>query len=297
MPHLGKRIARNIINDVSYNVIDCIACGYAHLWPLPQASEIDAYYQSDAFYNTYSPSDWLRREAEEYQIGLWNARYAWELKHFGDDYAPIIDFGSGAGWFGDYAMQHGYPVIDIEPSPNARNNNARATYKFATLADADRQLLAGSHVRACLVMEHLLDPVGFLKRCRTLVGRGCLLEIIVPNEFNGLQQRVRKLRNEQFRYDDWFVQQPHINYFSKSALHKLLTRNGWRIKAVGATYPTEWWYLTGKQYIGNDDLGHELHIKRLLDETKHGEVIYNWYALLYKLFGYGREQIIFAERV
>ena len=117
-----------------------------------------------------------------------------------------------------------------------------------------------------------------------------MLQIIVPNEFNPLQNKVR----ERVGYD-WFVQKPHINYFDKNQIKMLLRRCGYSIVDECGTFPIELMYLMGYKYIGNDRVGKKIHKFRLDFEKKLGIAAYKWYRVMYKKLGWGRESIITAS--
>lgn len=288
-PHMGKLVAKN----GELEIIDCWQCGYAHLRKLPTQSEVDDYYISDKFYATYSPKDWLEREKQEHLANLWDSYYEWETRKF--DGAQIMDIGCGAGWFGYYASHNCCMAVGVDPSESARDfTNSKRIY--ATIEEAQQHFphFHTNSARMRLVLEHLLDPLAMLKRCREIVGVNGLLEIVVPLELNPLQQKIRADRGD---YTDWFVQQPHINYFTKGSIKKLVESAGYKVVYEGATFPMEIWYLLGKKYIGNDVMGHDLHIKRLELEKKFGHHIFDIYGMLYRKFGIGREAILFARKI
>ena len=311
--HAGPVVARN---DKLY-VIDCHKCGYAHLLNLPAQGEVDAYYTTDKFYSTYSPPDWFQRETQEHQAGLWTPYYKWEARHF-PEHATILDIGCGMGWF-SWIVRHTtqHFRVGVEPSEAARTQASRhgmhLLYPTITEARKHYPKHATDSVRMRLVLEHLLDPQAMLLECQQWVGARGRLELVVPNELNPLQNVIRKhitgdrasrgnnvpSRHGTIRgyapYKDWFVQAPHINYFTKQSIKGLLERTGWRIVDEGATFPTELWWLLGQQYIGNDKLGHQLHMRRLQFEYHLGPKAFELYRKLYQWFGIGRELLVFAK--
>jgi len=286
----GEIVARN----QGLEVMDCKPCGYAHLHPKPDAAAVDAYYTSDQFYSTHSPRDWFEREYKEHRQGLWSSYYTWESWQFPRGCA-ITDIGAGCGWFGMQIGQYRNLVYSVEPSESARlygiDHGARNMHRTLVEVKKTQPPWTDNSTRARLVLEHLVDPGAFLDKCAEFTGPDGVLEVVIPSEFNPLQTKMRKV------HGDWFVQQPHINYFTGKSLTRLLRGHGWEVVKVGATYPIELRWHLGDRYIGDDQMGHRLHMQRLDMEKKLGPRIFNVYTRLYKWFGWGREAIVFARRV
>ena len=139
-----------------------------------------------------------------------------------------------------------------------------------------------------LVLEHVVDPLEtVLIAKKNYIGSKGKLLVIVPNEFNPLQVRVQARVGGA-----WYVQQPHINYFSKVGINSLLQACGFRITYQGGTFPMELLYLMGHKYIGDDAVGQQCHQIRLNFERRMGWYAFRLYHLLYSRLGWGRETII-----
>ncbi len=59
--HSGAILTRDAKGN---EVIDCVGCGFAHLWSKPTGEELADYY-SRSFYETHTPKDWAEKEAAE----------------------------------------------------------------------------------------------------------------------------------------------------------------------------------------------------------------------------------------
>ena len=163
-------------------------------------------------------------------------------------------------------------------------------------------------VRMALLLEHLPDPRAFIiearqKFCnfdaemlpiRGSVSKHALSKImlIVPNERNPLQKLVER----SVGYS-WYVQRPHINYFTKNSIKRLLHTCGFRTVFQTGTFPMELLYLRGYKYIGNDAIGQRCHQIRLDFERRYGKRAFDLYHLLYTVLGWGRETIIIGEKL
>lgn len=298
-------------------VAHCWACGYAHQFPLPNKKEVEAYYNNDEFYSDHASVDWFEKEECEHKAELWNVAYDWRLKKLATLHSrhpiSLVDMGAGAGWFMQRATQSGCQSLGVEPSKVAREfinrHNSPLFRELRGLFPGTKELqylidfkgvLA---IHASLVLEHLLDPLQFLETCKNFIcpvlPDGIILHtefgrlmLIVPNEFNPLQNRIRKEIDK-----DWFIQKPHINYFTRASLLKLLEKCGWQVTFQGATFPMELFWLIGQKYIGNDEVGRRCHIARLKWEKALGPRVFDLYGLLFRKLGWGREIVMVAKPI
>lgn len=260
----------------------CSTCDHAHL--VNPRIEAD-YYAKDRFYQEFSPNDWFIKEYLEHKRGYWNTRYAFETS-FLQIYYNLLDVGCGTGYFLDYWRHcRGGLGTGIEPSDSARSWNSAQAYVYKNRAEAKARLDPPMHLRLSLVLEHVPEPEQFLASYLELLGSKARVIISVPNEFNPLQRCLRK------RYGDWFVQAPHLNYFSKESLARMAQRLSLVPVYEGATFPMELFALAGFPYITNDKIGRRCHNFRLHLEKRLGPGIYKVYGLLYRKLGWGRDTL------
>ena len=289
--HYGNHIAAN----GRLEVIDCIKCGYAHLFPLPTQTDVDTYYQQDEFYRTHGPPDWFAKERREHQAGLWRPAYDFQMQLLGNK-PRVVDYGCGTGWFiQHYRAQHGL-ASGVEPAPSARAASPVEQYIYSSM---NMLYISGvvpgrstESARAVLVLEHVLDPITeVLALKKTALGpRGRLL-IVVPNERNPLQKLVQRREGTA-----WWVQKPHINYFDRHSIRRLLQACELKVVYQGGTFPMELLYLVGFKYIGNDAIGRKAHNWRLAFEHRLGPRAFSLYHMLYNVLGWGRETLIVGQR-
>jgi len=281
---MGEVVAVN--GDLT--VINCAACGYAHLYPRP---DMDGYYESDRFYSEHSPYGWLMKEVEEYRAGLWDSAYEYQMSLLAKD-LWLVDVGTGTGTFVDYCCRHNHPfVYGIEPSESARIvSPTKPGYILPDLGRFEKRARTFNrgdmNVRMSLVLEHIYDPVQFIQEYKPLMGETGKLMVVVPNEFNPLQRKVG---------GNWFVSGVHINYFTPQSLQEMLESVGLRVLYQGATFPTELFILAGLDHRNNPELGKKLHWMRLVFERRVGPRVFDWYKMLFDRWGWGREVVMVAE--
>jgi len=266
------------------------------------------YADQDAFYQHFAPTQ-FEKERPEYERGLWDTAFAYETDLLGH-WGYLCDIGAGMGWFIRYWNELGdYCAWGIEPSAHARNV---ARYRLGlTLLYPDWQTLWQDehrrypllnttghtsigitkmhHVRLCLVLEHVADPLAFLKEIASNLRELGNLLIIVPNEMNPLQRCIQGK-------GDWWVSPVHVNYFTSDSLRTLLCKAGFIVQHESATFPIELFQLMGLTYIGHPRIGKLCHYLRLYLEHGLGKRIFNLYQWLYERYGWGRELIMLAQK-
>jgi hypothetical protein len=298
MTHVGVICATN----QGLRVMNC-SCGYAHLDPLPSDQDVAEYYRADQFYSEHSPRGWFAINQQEHQAGLWRNAYAYQNKllkpGLWGDYPNVIDLGCGDGYWLDYYHRfYNHSSWGIEPSETARILSPISGRIAQDIDGLGYKRYSGinepyNSVRMALVLEHVVDPIMTIAIAKkNYIGAKGKLLVIVPNEFNPLQERVQKHYGSA-----WYVQKPHINYFSKQSVRNLLEASGFRVTFQGGTFPMELLYLRGWHYIGNDAVGQKCHQYRLNFEKRLGMAAFSLYHLWYSKLGWGRESIIVGQSV
>ena len=283
-----------------FSVIDCAHCGFKHVVPLPTAHELETIYSHE--YYTQEKPLYIERYLEDktWWDGVYAERYEALEKYLGRT-GSILDVGSGPGLFLALGRNRGWNVKGIEPSLKA------ADYSRGVLEldieniflDADTAPTLGQFdvVNMGEVLEHLPDPAGMLEIARGLLRKDGLLTLVVPNDFNPLQLILR----DHLGFSPWWVAPPHhLNYFSHESLKGLVERLGFKVLHMESTFPIDMFLMMGKNYIGNDALGREVHgLRKVFDQ--------NLFAgggdLRRKLYGafadleMGREIVLYASKV
>ena len=289
--HYGPPIASH--NGLKVQV--CFQCGYKHLAPLPNPDTITRFYADpDGFYK--DAEQMFRIDANHHHMGLWDPLYRWETTQLFTHLGPatrIIDLGAGTGWFVKWWADNIGRAVGVEPSPVARSNSPVPARLFPTLPESARKFAGGNpvYLRARLVLEHLVDPVGFLKEAVGIPQRVKGIIVTTPNEWNPLQDRIVKRDG----VGNWFIDKTHINYFDKQGLGVVLREAGFEPLGWYATHPLELWQLAGFKYIGDDQKGQRVHLARLNLEKRLGRVAFGLYKILFDRLGWGREIICVAK--
>ena len=267
----------------------CDVCGYVHLVDVPDNDDVNKYYEEDKFYATHSPVGWFDKEIRENEDGLWNSYYGFlsNLIIRNTNAIPsILDIGCGCGWFVRYWNRRYCNAIGIDPSKSARDI-AREYGSIVVDTIPDKKFDA---VLLSLVLEHVPNPLESLIEVNDMLNDDGIVIVVVPNEFNPLQSIVAKDYGK-----DWFVQKPHINYFSKQTAIDIVKKAGFDIIETHSTFPMELMYIIGHKYIGNDVVGKKCHEFRLGFEKKFPKMAWKLYGAMNKI-SWGREIIVVGRK-
>lgn len=257
--HAGVVIDR--VND--FTVVDCEACRFRHVVPIPTPAELEHVYKHE-YYSAEKPlyiehhiedREWLDLVyAERYEL--------FEELLPGRGEKRLLDVGSGPGFFLAHgAKRGGWRVKGLEPSAQAAEHS-RALGVDVTQAFLNEQTAAtlGTFdvVYMNEVLEHIPDPRGMLALAERLLAPGGLVALMVPNDYSPFQRALR----EACGFKPWWVAPPHhVNYFDVESIQALL-RERFDVASVETSFPIDMFLLMGDNYVGNDALGRACHAKR-----------------------------------
>ncbi|HPI91491.1 MAG TPA: class I SAM-dependent methyltransferase [Deltaproteobacteria bacterium] len=283
-----------------FDVIECGQCGFKHIVPIPTPEELEAVYRHE-YYIVEKPL-YLERHRED--LEWWNMVYSERFDTFEELLPPgrrrILDVGSGPGFFLLHGKQRGWLPVGIEPSGHAasysRDLGLNIVNDFLDERTA-RELGTFDVVHMREVLEHIPDPVSMISLSRELLDRGGILFLSVPNDYNPFQSALRKV----CAFEPWWLAPPqHINYFDFHSLGRLVQSQGFEVILEETSFPIDIFLLMGDNYVGNDTLGRQCHMKRKMLEHNLAEAgLSGLKQKLYRSFaslGIGREVQIYARK-
>ncbi len=178
----------------------------------------------------------------------------------------VLEIGAGPGIALDVAASYEWCTYAIEPSPLCATRLETLHHVFhGTLEDFGASTHARYFTMLYLyeVLEHQPCPEAFLLQCYELLAPGGVMVICVPNDYSPVQfTACEKLHLLHY----WLAPPQHLHYFSPKMLQLLVRRCGFSIVDMRGTYPLERFLLGGRNYIGNDTIGREIHQIRMQDE-------------------------------
>lgn len=216
-------VKRGVFGNPDQNVCKCSACGHVFLGPLLDDAEEERFYIDEypAFllkrgdFKSTTPDEHFKRNKCEAE-----RRYQLIKGLLGRD-KDVLEIGSASGFFLDHVRPYVKSVCGIEP--NAAHAGFANEKGIPTHAGIDK--LDGKKfdlVFMYYVLEHIKDPVGFMKRLKTIMkGPGARAVIEVPN----VREALVSVYGSK-AYNEFVWQRAHCSYFSVEALTNLFGRAG-----------------------------------------------------------------------
>ncbi len=203
-----------------WSYAQCGNCGTWSLNPMPDVEALDSYYNQTY---TVAPEAYARRVAEHAPPILreLGARFPGRGK--------LLEVGCSYGFFLDAAQQEGWAATGIELDDRAVNYG-REKLGLKILAgtlESEMGRLEPPYdaIVTFHVIEHLRDPVEFLRRCRKLLREGGVLILKTPNVASWIAKRTGA-------YWEWLCPPAHIHLFSSGTLDLALQRSGFRAQRI-----------------------------------------------------------------
>jgi SAM-dependent methyltransferase len=307
-PHNGPRVAQ----AKGHNIIDCFACGFRHVLPLPDPASLEQEYR-EKYYADEKPSfiahagedqAWFELAQSDRLVSfeklLPPPASSSEAAGQPKSRRRLLDIGCGPGFFLKTAIARGWDAHGIEPSrqaaAHARALGASVTEGFFN-AETAPTLGRFDVVNLTNVLEHVPDAALTLKRAVDLLAPGGVLCVGVPNDFSLFQIAARGA----VEVGEWWLAPPHhLNYFDFESLEAAVTKAGLTLAERSTGFPMEAFLMMGDNYVGDPALGRACHGRRknfdlAFEKAGLTHLRRDFYKSLAKL-GIGREAVVIAVK-
>jgi SAM-dependent methyltransferase len=142
----------------------------------------------------------------------------------------ILDVGSGYGFFLQAMLDKGFKnVVGLEVSEEKRKISKKITkakvLNINLLEEKNSLLEKFDCITLFHVLEHIRDPICFLKNIKTKLKDEGLLVIEVPNYEDMLLSTSKEYRN-------FYWQVAHLSYFNEGVLRKIIDKSGFIVHSV-----------------------------------------------------------------
>lgn len=193
--------------------------------PIPSQSELDDYYERSyrsGMYETFASAELLK--------DLTAARRIKEVEGKLDLSGNWLDVGASSGRFVKALNDRGIDAEGVELSSTAAElARTKGIKVFEGTIDS---LPAGrlyDRISAFDLLEHLIDPIGFLKSAFFRLNMGGALIMTLPN-LGSLSRTLMRFR--------WYFYIPdeHLSYFGSGTLRMTLEKSGFEVISIATTY-------------------------------------------------------------
>lgn len=253
-----------LLKKGKFSIIDCLKCKFIHAVPFLEKSNIKNFYEKK-FYNQNRKKDYFKHQKKD--LDWWNKIFEERLSKFHKilkKKGTILDVGCGPGFFLNFAKKRGWKVNGIEPSIDAVNYGKKKL--GIKINHGDLSLLKKFKnvdiVYTHGVLEHLEDPINFIKQAEKCLSKKGLIFTSVANDFN----QIQFLALNHVKKPWWITPPEHYNYFNMTSIKRLMNRK-FKIKDVSVSFPIDIFILMGQNYIKRKTLGKKIHNMRVLLES------------------------------
>jgi 2-polyprenyl-3-methyl-5-hydroxy-6-metoxy-1,4-benzoquinol methylase len=197
----------------------CSRCGHGFVHNRPSTEYLRLYYSSNRNSHAHTGASPTPAEASVGWIPAVDL-----LRRVGAPRSGFaLDVGAGYGGLAYAFSQAGYAPVLLDLSPEVRDlaasipNAASACCSFEEFEWADPL----SIITMSQVLEHAIDPIGWLSHARRLIHADGVLMVAVPN-FSGIYRLLG--------HKDPFICPPeHLNFFTVTSLTQALGRTGFTV--------------------------------------------------------------------
>lgn len=147
------------------------------------------------------------------------------------------------------------------------------------------------------VLEHVVDPLELLLKCKKLLKRDGMVVIEVPNDFSIIQNHL--LEHDHIDHNFWVVIPEHLSYFNKDGLINLLESANFKHYRTLGDYPIDVnLFNENTNYVMDKTVGKSVHNARVkIENLLHEQSIIktnNLYEAMADI-GIGRSLISFFK--
>jgi cyclopropane fatty-acyl-phospholipid synthase-like methyltransferase len=200
-----------------YTLHSCLGCGSNFQ---VRHGEPSVKYEEDYFktghINAYGRT-YLEDEANIREISKRRLKVLLKLMPQG---IRILDIGSAMGLFCDEAMKMGFRSEGVEISSYAREFSSQA-FRIKVWADIEECAGKFDAITLWFVLEHMNDPLSWIKKVSNLLNEGGIIALSVPNSAGAFSR---------FNPEGYYRKRPEEHYFEPSSrgLISLIKESGFK---------------------------------------------------------------------
>ncbi|HEY6391364.1 MAG TPA: class I SAM-dependent methyltransferase [Bryobacteraceae bacterium] len=170
--------------DKSFLVVECKNCRLIRLEPRPTLQELALYYPDEYWYAPQSDAASQLEEAYRRFVLRDHVNFVMRAVQDSGEKGLLVDVGCGGGLLLRMLRERGLPVLGLETSIAAATSAWKRNGVAVVCGDLSKSPIERGTCAAVTmfhVLEHLHDPVSYLRSARDLLVPGGRLVVQVPN--------------------------------------------------------------------------------------------------------------------
>lgn len=217
-----------------FTVVRCRRCDLMRTNPRPDPASMTAFYPDD--YGPYvttrvdapAKAEDVRTPVRRFFGAIAKTIFEFNVSRIPDvPVGKMLEIGSASGSFLHLMASKGWNVQGIEFSQTAGDAARQLGYPvhIGPLESAPRPEQGIDLIVGWMVLEHLHDPVGSLRKLAEWAEPGAYLILSIPNA-GSLEFRL-------FGAEWYALQLPtHLHHFTPKTITKMLEHTGWRVERI-----------------------------------------------------------------
>ena len=244
--------------------------GFYEVNPKPSQKELEDYYSLKYYQNPTVPTYSKKYNNEELRLIEISSEVAdWvATRYLRKNKKKLFDIGCGEGFFMNYLHKMGWTVFGTDYSKagiKRMNPHLIDNVTFGNaIKDIDLRIKNKNNytlVNLGNILEHVIDPIEFLRKVKKLISKDGILRIVVPNDTSQFQDLLKKLGKNN---DEWFCPPDHLSYFNFDTLVNFVKKEGFDVVETFGDFPIEIFLLNDfSNYHKNKETGRQAHLARV----------------------------------
>lgn len=253
--------------------------GFYELKDKPTPEALKKYY-SEKYYQEARGSYQKRYEEEEIEY-IYNKiaqRYEIIMGYYVKETVRrrFLDIGCGEGWSLKYFSDNSWDVTGLDFSEYGCQAQNPEMLKHIIIGDINENIDKIEDrekfdvIWLDNVLEHVLEPLDLLKKCKKLIANKGMLVIDVPNDFSVIQRHL--LERGHITKSFWIAVPDHISYFNQEGLVAICKEAGWSCGQIMGDFPIDiFLFNEDTNYVADKNKGKNCHKARVaVENLLHG---------------------------
>lgn len=220
-PICGKKDQYRLLYEIDKGKRHIIACkcGHQSIFPVPTEDEFQEIYNEE-YYNSWGVNKNFQRIFDlKLKTCFRLIKLANKYISTSSNQRRLLDIGCAFGYMLEAAQQYGYDSWGLEISHAADEaaklgfNVLKVSLEETAFCDEYFDIVTGIDV-----IEHIPEPMRFLKECKRILKSGGILLLVTPNS-SSLPARIMKNKWSHYKAE-------HLHYYSQFSIKKLLSNSG-----------------------------------------------------------------------